>query len=210
MKKNAFPSHAKYYDEVAQILVALKMEIGLLNRKFNSGIDFSDHTYISGEIVEVINLIDKALKNTRRIMSGLRAEELELLGFIESAKLYINNFRNQYNISCKFKTSIESLQLKPQQTVALYRILQESLMNVAHHSLAKAVNVSIELIDNKLIFEVRDNGAGFDLQNMVKKNSFGLTGIRERAILLEADIKIESIPGKGTTITLEMPFQKLN
>jgi two-component system sensor histidine kinase DegS len=81
-------------------------------------------------------------------------------------------------------------------------------MNVAHHSLATMVSVTIDLIDDKLILKVHDNGVGFDQNDPKKKHSFGLTGIKERAVLLNAEIKIESEVGKGTTLTLEMPYQK--
>ena len=88
----------------------------------------------------------------------------------------------------------------------IYRVAQECLQNVAKHSGATSVNVFLRSTDKKIRLSVRDNGAGFCAdQALSKPRSFGLAGMRERALLLGGTLSITTAPGKGTEVTLDLP-----
>jgi signal transduction histidine kinase len=88
----------------------------------------------------------------------------------------------------------------------IYRVAQECLQNVAKHSGATCVNLSLRSTDKRIRLSVRDNGAGFCAdQALSKPKSFGLTGMRERALLLGGTLHIATAPGKGTEVTLDLP-----
>jgi len=88
----------------------------------------------------------------------------------------------------------------------LFRIYQESLTNVARHANATRVHGSIEVKDDRLILQIRDDGQGFDPQALGNKAGFGLIGIRERTIMMNGECSIQSSPGEGTTVTVSVPL----
>lgn len=141
-------------------------------------------------------------------MSGLRPDMLDILGFQDALKLYVKNFENRYKIECIFKCDETLIQLRPEYTVALYRIFQESLSNVVRHSKATLVEIRIVCIDSKLRFLIADNGIGFDpvIQNRV--GSYGLLSIKERVFLMDGNLVIDSASGKGTKVEIEIPYNQ--
>ncbi len=89
---------------------------------------------------------------------------------------------------------------------AIFRILQESLTNVARHAHASRVDVTLDGADGELTLTVRDDGCGFAAGDPRKPNSFGLVGLRERAYLLDGEISVDTAPGKGTVIEVRIPL----
>ncbi len=138
-------------------------------------------------------------------MTGLRPELLDLVGFIEAARLYIVEFSERYKIACKVDYPVNELNLEPEQSIALFRILQEALSNVAKHSKATEVMISLNIIDNKIILKIADNGIGIDSNLKTRYDSYGLIGMRERVYLLNGSLTISGEPGHGTAIIVEMP-----
>ena len=105
-----------------------------------------------------------------------------------------------------FENTVPVLKLDSQQSVALYRILQESLTNIAKHAKATRVKINLGMVDEKLVLEIKDNGIGFKTTQKNKPNSYGLLGMKERVYLLEGALIIASQPGEGTTVKVEIPY----
>jgi len=139
-------------------------------------------------------------------MTDLRPEVLYLIGFVEAVKLYINNFKERYQLICLFENNVTELKLNSQQSVALYRIVQESFTNIGKHSKATTVKVFLRLNGSHLILEVMDNGIGFKTSQKKSTNSYGLLGMKERVYLLDGTLQITSEQGQGTTIKVEIPY----
>jgi PAS domain S-box-containing protein len=196
------------HDELGQILIAIKIDLGMMKQKVLKSIKTSDAENILTNFDNLFGLVDNTLNTTRKIMTDLRPEVLFLIGFVEALKLYINNFKERYQVICLFQNSVPGLKLNSQQSVALYRIVQESLTNVVKHSKATKVIISLRLKETNLILEVTDNGIGFKTSQKNKVNSFGLLGMKERVYLLEGVLLISSHPGEGTTVTVEIPYLK--
>jgi signal transduction histidine kinase len=154
-------------------------------------------------ILKIVSLIDEALSSAKSIIGGLRVEEIKLLGFIESAKMLVNNLIARYNITIELNDAVGLLNLEPNQTIALYRILQEALTNVVLHSSATNVSINLAEIDEKLVLEIEDNGIGFSPKN-IKNDKFGIIGMKQRAAVLNATLSVKSILGKGTIVKVEM------
>jgi len=155
-------------------------------------------------------LVDTTINTTRKIMTDLRPEVLYLIGFVEAVKLQVKQFKDRYGIDCIFNSSVSNLSLDTQQSVALFRILQESLTNVVRHSNATLVKIRFFELSNKLVFEIADNGVGFDKLKPKKADSYGLIGMRERVFLLDGELNIDTSVGVGTTVRVEMSVSKLN
>jgi len=140
----------------------------------------------------------------------LRPEVLDLLGFIETIKQHLNTFEERYNIKCIFENTLASLQLDSQQSVALFRIIQEALNNVAKHSKATELRVRLDQKEDKLTLEIVDNGIGFDENQKKKSDSYGLIGMKERVFLLDGELTIAGRKNIGTSIKVVMPYSNLS
>ncbi|MCX6800123.1 MAG: ATP-binding protein, partial [Candidatus Falkowbacteria bacterium] len=114
--------------------------------------------------------------------------------------------KERYQINCQIENSITNLKFNPQQSVELFRIMQEALSNVVRHS--QATDVKIRLKTNKKTFsmEIIDNGIGFDKGQKVKSDSFGLIGMRERSLLIGGKLSITDNANKGTNVKIEIPY----
>ena len=154
----------------------------------------------------MVGLIASTIKTARRIMSGLRPELLEINGFVGATTSYLREFEDRHSISCQFVSEISNVEMNPQQSLAFYRILQESLNNIAKHSKATSVKVHLRNECNKLILEIIDNGIGFDINNCGRKDSYGMIGMRERVVILNGELILESNIGQGTCVRIEMPL----
>ena len=100
----------------------------------------------------------------------------------------------------------EPLTLDDERSTAIFRIFQESLTNVARHAHATRVEARLERKADQLIFQVRDNGRGFDPAEAKARKSLGLVGMQERALMLNGELQVEGVPGAGTTMILRIPL----
>jgi signal transduction histidine kinase len=189
------------HDELGQLLAALHLEISLLksvedNRKR----------------VEIIRrnmseLVDKADQSVRNVAEHLRPASLGL-GIISAIKKLIDEFRKHSGVSCVLHLMEASIDLDEDQTVAIFRIVQESLTNVTRHAKASRVDITLSQNADDVIVEVRDDGKGFDSADAARKKSFGLLGMRERAAVLGGDIDITSVPRQGTVVSVRIPIKQ--
>lgn len=90
--------------------------------------------------------------------------------------------------------------------MVIFRIVQESLTNISRYAKARQVDITMEQHDNQLFLQVRDNGQGFGLADVASKKTYGLLGMRERALALGGKLEINSAPGQGTTIEVTIPL----
>ncbi|HJZ12543.1 MAG TPA: ATP-binding protein, partial [Acidobacteriota bacterium] len=113
-------------------------------------------------------------------------------------------FRSRSGIKCEFHSNVSNIELDRKSATAFFRILQETLINIGHHSNASHVRISLEEKDGILIMEVSDNGKGITEAEIDDVKSFGLLGIKERALLMGGEVEINGAPGQGTTIILRV------
>jgi signal transduction histidine kinase len=151
-----------------------------------------------------MSLVDGTLQSARRIMTDLRPEVLDLLGFIETVNQHIKNFEVRNKIKCNFTNNATGIELTSQQSVALFRIVQETLNNISKHAKATEVNIKLIQTHEYLTLEITDNGVGFDVNDKKKTDSYGLLGMKERVFLLGGELKISSIKDVGTTIKVKL------
>jgi len=195
------------HDELGQILVAMKIDLGMLGLKAPKFIKEDASEEFMAQFQRLAGLVDNTIKTARRIMTDLRPEVLDLLGLIEALKSHIKIFSERHNITSYFESELTTLNIETPRAVALFRILQESLNNVAKHAMATEVVVRLnKLDDSKIEFEIKDNGLGFDMAKKKRNDSYGLIGMKERAFLLDGDLSISSSLGNGTSVRIIMPY----
>lgn len=143
----------------------------------------------------------------RRIILGLRPPILDAQGLVPAIKWQAGNFQEQCRIVCTVQVSGQVLRLAPETETAIYRIVQETLNNISTHARAEHVQIRVEF-GAALRVVVEDDGMGFDHAQVraADRGRVGLIGMRERAESIGGQIQIESIPGRGTRISLQVPL----
>jgi signal transduction histidine kinase len=132
---------------------------------------------------------------------------LDDLGLIPAAEWLAQNFSERTGIPCRMHIRPPDIELAEPHASALYRILQESLTNVARHAKASRVDVTLERVDGALQLTVRDDGRGFRPAEARAQKTSGLLGLRERTVLLGGEASVTSEPGRGTTVNVRLPLQ---
>jgi signal transduction histidine kinase len=130
------------------------------------------------------------------------------LGLVPAAEWLTQNFTARTGIRCDFSADPPEIDRHDPHATAVFRILQESLTNIARHAQATCVGVTLDGNTGEIVLRVRDNGCGFDPASPRKPGSLGLVGLRERATLLGGEINISAAPGKGTVIEVHIPLQR--
>ncbi len=187
------------HDELAQSLTALKMDTIWVRENLGADGPATDR-----KLGEMLSMLDASVAATRRIAADLRPLVLDDLGLMPAIEWLVQNFMQRTGMVCELEAD-EELELHEPYATAVFRIVQESLVNVAKHSRASRVRVALELAGPEMLLSVRDDGVGFSLAGGRKPNSLGLAGLRERAQLLKGTISVHSEPGRGTTIEARIP-----
>jgi signal transduction histidine kinase len=188
------------HDESGQILAALMVRLGLLER------DAKSQELLGAHIVELKRIVTEVLNNLHTLAVNLRPASLDHLGLITALQQYIQEYMRQYPLQVQFDgMEIEATRLPPEVETAFYRIVQESLTNVALHAQANRVDILINRRNGCLVMTIEDDGVGFNPNPIADENRLGLFGMRERVEMLGGSFLVESSPGKGTIIVVEVP-----
>jgi len=193
-------------NELGQILIALKMDIGLLMKTISKENTYVDSISLFKMLDNVKNTIGNSIKTTLKLMTDLRFEVLYLMGFVEAVRFYSTEFETKHRIKCNFESEIQKLEIAEYHATSLFRILQIAMSNVAEHSKATEVNIYLCKTDKKISLKIVDNGIGFDEKKSFNPNSNGLIFMKERTLLLNGTVQISSKIDKGVVINIEIPI----
>lgn len=189
------------HDESGQLLAALTVQLGLLER------DANHPGTIHERVVELKQTANAIQENLHRLAVNLRPASLDHLGLITTLQQLIREFSRQYNIKVDFETvGMQEKRMPIEVETALLRIVQESLTNVVLHAQAARVDILLNMTGKRVSAIIEDNGVGFIPASAMVEDQLGLFGMRERVEMLGGTFTIESSPGKGTTVKAEVPF----
>lgn len=162
------------------------------------------------EIRSLKGMVRSALYEVRRIIYDLRPMALDDLGLIPTLKKYLQTTED-YNkgMQLEFFNLGQVMRLPSKMEVALFRLVQEAVQNALKHATAKRIQVKLSIAKERVTAVVKDDGKGFDV-DVQKEGSFGLMGMRERVELLEGELSINSSPGAGTLVLIQVPLQMKN
>ncbi len=194
------------HDELGQALTALKMDLASI-RGMLAGVPDARKAAIQ-KIEAASQVADGMIHTVRRISSELRPGMLDDLGLLPSIEWLAQDFSQRNGIPIRIASEIGSVDLDRAQSTAIFRILQETLTNVARHAKATEVGGRIRVSDAGLELEIRDNGQGFSSSRLHEASSLGLIGMRERAGSVGGSIEFVSTPGDGTTVRLLVPLRR--
>ena len=186
------------HDELGQALTALKIDVVWMKQNLSA-----PTAELASKLTEMQLLVDGTVAATRRISADLRPLILDDLGLAAAAEWLVQNFTQRTGVACELVIAA-GLELGEPHATSFFRVLQESLTNIARHARATQVEVTLDREGEHVTLTVRDNGVGFDMDAPRRAGAFGLRGVRERATLLGGEVTIESAPGKGTRVELRL------
>jgi signal transduction histidine kinase len=197
------------HDQMGQDLSGLKIYLGVIEQNLAN-----PSTDVKEKIEQAKKIISGLIDKSHNIAFLLRPPDLDEVGLVESLESLILEYKHLTNVNYNYHKPNAALILPPQYSLLLYRIAQELLTNMVKYAQAKNVEVKLDKDNEKVNFFYRDDGLGFDYNSIQKvprrrkedKLKLGLVSLKERVELLDGTMQIDSSPGKGTRVSVEMPI----
>lgn len=187
------------HDELGQVLSALRMDLALTHRQYEREVPG-----IADRINGMKSLVDRAIAGVRNVVGRLRPPALDL-GLLSALDALRDDFVRHGGCPCALQAPAAAINVPEHQAILIYRIVQESLTNIKRYAEAGQVRIELASTGSDLSITVEDDGKGFDLQLAAQRKSFGLLGMRERALTLGGELSITSQPGQGTRVSVMLP-----
>jgi signal transduction histidine kinase len=197
------------HDQVGQALTSLLLVLGALEAE---GRGSEEVTIGSQRLHDLKAIVGDTLDGVRDLALGLRPCALDDLGLVPAVRRALGTFKSRHSLAVDFHTTgLEGIRLDPDIETGLFRIAQEALTNVAQHAHAQRLSLLLESRAGVVTMIVEDDGDGFEVDTLMldgpaDKRWLGLYGMRERAELLGGKLTVESVPGAGTTVFVEVPL----
>jgi signal transduction histidine kinase len=192
------------HDELGQVLTSLKLEFMWLVDELR-GSEPKPGIQLVNKLQSLIGLIELSIQSVRQISSDLRPAVLDHFGLREAIQWEATKFEARTGIRCHLALAVKPEPGDRARQLAVFRILQEALTNVARHAHAGAVRIGLRERGRTLTLTVRDNGRGITKAELTSVDSIGLLGMTERARVLGGRVSIAGVPGRGTTVTVNVP-----
>jgi two-component system sensor histidine kinase UhpB len=189
------------HDELGQNLLALKIDVALLERR-----TAGRHPHLHRRVQEAMETLDTTIGSVRTIINSLRPAILDL-GLDAALEWQLEQFERRTGIDCVLEVKAPLVPLDAHLTAAVFRIVQESLDNVARHAKASKVTVSLAMRDSHLVLSIVDDGVG--IADAKSGAGFGLRAMRERVDAYGGELRINSGYGGGTAIFIQIPLRQL-
>lgn len=195
-KLTAFEIHDGIVQDIAGSLMRLEVLL-------DENPELSDKS--RRDFAETLVLLRKAIEEGRRLIGGLRPPVIDELGIVASIQYLIGERKGPEGLQFEFVHDGDLDRLNPLTEATLFRIAQEAITNIRNHGQAERARVTLSQTEGWIHLEVQDWGQGFNPDSVIE-NRFGIRGIRERARMLGGKARIESAPGKGTRIAVDLPL----
>ena len=195
------------HDEIAQTMVGINIHLEALTHEATV-----NPKGLKQKIMRTQRLVEKSVDSVHRFARELRPTTLDDLGLIPALHAFLNEFTKRTGVRARLTAFAAVEQLNIAKRTVLYRVAHEALNNVAIHAQASRVEVSIEKLPDSICMKIRDDGKSFEVERLVNvrgNKRLGLLGMRERAEMVGGAFCVESAPGQGTTIRVEIPVARV-
>jgi PAS domain S-box-containing protein len=189
------------HDDLGQLLTAMKMDVSWLAKRLPK-----TEVLLAEKANTVNGLIDDAMQTVQRVSSELRPGILDHVGLEAAIEWQLQELRKRTEIKFEFKPGNKKIRLDQDRATTIFRIFQEALTNVIRHANASKVKITLDEQPDSIRLKISDNGNGITAMQLSDPMAFGLISMRERAYSWGGDIKINSQPGKGTTVSVNIPL----
>jgi two-component system sensor histidine kinase UhpB len=199
------------HDELGHALFGLRMHLVWLQQRIANGNgngngDHGSTADIENRLPAMLELIERSARTVDDIVTDLRPPALDQLGLMAALEWQAESFARRSGLRCQFVGSGAVEDLDAGRATAVFRMFQEILTNVERHARASRVSVHVKRIGDRLTLRVRDNGRGLSPECLATPGSYGLLGMRERALLLGGELSVESGRRGGTTVIASIPL----
>jgi PAS domain S-box-containing protein len=191
------------HDDLGQALTALKFELAALRQGAAGGAPSAE---LVARIDDMSELVMGTVDHVRRIAKELRPGLLDDLGLVAALEWQVQEFQDRTRIECRLHSELGDVRLPRPVATTCFRTVQEALTNVARHAAARRAEIRISRQSGRLILEISDDGRGIDQTELRSARSLGLLGMKERARRLGGDVSVTGTPGRGTVVTLSVPW----
>jgi PAS domain S-box-containing protein len=189
------------HDELGQSLTSLKIDLAWLKPRV------AGRAALSERVQSIIVRIDGAMDTVRRIATDLRPSVLDDLGLVAAVEWQAQEFERSTGVTVQLEVRANHRELNDVCATTTFRILQETLTNVARHAHATRVSIALHVDQEEMKLEVRDNGRGISEGEITSPRSLGLVGSRERAIGCGGELVVRGVRNQGTLVSLRIPFR---
>jgi PAS domain S-box-containing protein len=188
------------HDETSQSLTSLMLGLRLLEQSVQGNQPALE------QAARLKQIANDALESLHNLAMDLRPAVLDHVGLVAAVRQYVESVSREHGLQVEFEAvGFDAGRLPAQTETALYRIVQEALTNVLRHARATRVSVLLERRGDRVVMVVEDNGVGFDPEAAAQSGRLGLLGVKERIEMLDGRMEIESAPGAGATLFVEVP-----
>lgn len=189
------------HDDLGQRLTGLYLDIAWLKNKMTH-----QPVRVTDKLDEITVMINETIENVKETSAFLRPSMLFELGLIPAIQSHLKKFEKQSGISYSFHCEPDHFYTDDQTSLVIYRVLQESLTNIARHSSATRTEIRLQLCSDVLNMTIGDNGQGITADQLNSLSSMGIAGMRERIRAASGKIDITGDPGKGTMVSVTIPL----
>jgi signal transduction histidine kinase len=193
------------HDELGQALTGFKMDLAWLELRLQAP-SSEDLAESRTKVNALLQRVEQSIHALGAIVTDLRPESLDQLGLVAAIEWQAESFARRAGVRCRFTTTTDVIELDRGRATSVFRMFQEMLTNVARHANASRISVSLRQKADRLLLTVRDNGRGVSLRDVVAPQSWGLLGMRERALLLGGTLEITSARRRGTAVSVSVPL----
>lgn len=192
------------HDELGGVLLAARMDVTWMQR------------HPEGEVAEVGKrlerlkaALDQGIDLKRRVVEELRPTLLDTMGLLAALRWQSEETCRRANLRCTERFPAEEPRFSRAGAIALFRVVQEALANVAKHAKASEVDIALEMTDQDIVVTVQDDGVGAAPSDLNRPRAHGIAGIRHRIQVLGGRLDISSVPGRGTTLRVRVPLSSV-
>jgi signal transduction histidine kinase len=192
------------HDELGGVLLAARMDVTWMQRHPEG-----DVAEVRKRLERLKEALDEGIDLKRRVVEELRPTLLDTMGLLAALRWQSDETCRRANLRCTERFPEEEPRFSRAGAIALFRVVQEALVNVAKHAKASDVDIALELTERDVLVTVQDNGVGAAPKDLNRPRSHGIAGIRHRIQVLGGQLDISSVPGRGTTLRVRVPLSSV-
>lgn len=189
---------SELHDKVSSNLTAIGLNLGLIEKQLPEEVA----NRVIGRLYRTLALVEETIVSAREISGNLRPAVLDFAGLLAAVDDYSRQFQSRTAIAVEVMGTDMGMRLRPEKEIGLFRIVQEALTNCGKHSDSHRISIELTGDAERTVLTIADDGVGFDLATL-EHPTLGLLSMRERAEAIGGTFRLESLPGKGTRITVE-------
>jgi len=189
------------HDELGGVLLAARMDVTWMQQH-----TVGDDADVSKRLERLKQVLDQGIDLKRRVVEELRPTLLDTMGLLAALRWQSEETCRRANLRCTERFPAEEPRFSRAGAIALFRVVQEALANVAKHAKASEVDIALEVTDQDVVVTVRDDGVGAAPRDLNRPRAHGIAGIRHRIQVLGGQLDISSVPDRGTTLRVRVPL----